>query len=103
MDNERVARELVNIARDLVADDIDLSGLRSMTIAGLAQVVYRDWQRVNFAAKPYLQAMQSMRSINDQFGFDSGRSIVLYFLGNARSWKGPVAKAVKKELNRRLK
>jgi hypothetical protein len=34
---------------------------------------------------------------------DTGRSIVLYFLNNATSWKGDTAKAVKAELKLRLK
>jgi pyruvate kinase len=34
---------------------------------------------------------------------DSGKSIVIYFLGNAQTWRGPIAKAVKKELNSRIK
>ena len=33
--------------------------------------------------------------------YDSGRSIVRYFLGNAGTWRGDVAKAIKAELKRR--
>ena len=33
--------------------------------------------------------------------YDSGRSIVRYFLGNAGAWRGDVAKAIKAELKRR--
>jgi hypothetical protein len=36
-------------------------------------------------------------------GFDSARSVVLYFLSNASSWRGDVAKRVKAELKAHLK
>ena len=73
------------------------------TLAQLAEVVYMDWSPVNFAAAPYLDAMRSLGSVDDTYGADSARTVVLYFLGNARSWRGPIAKAVKAELNARLR
>jgi hypothetical protein len=74
-----------------------------LNIAGLASVIRRDWRPVNFAARPYLDAMMGMDSVKDNFGNDSGGQIVLYFLSNAGTWKGRVAKAVKDELKKRLK
>lgn len=65
----------------------------------IAADIRKDWgAKVNFAAKPYLDAMASLTSINDNYGWDSGKTIVLYFLGNASSWRGETAKAIKKEL-----
>jgi hypothetical protein len=80
-----------------------MKNLSSLSIAEIANVIADDWSKVHFAASPYLSAMFSLNSIHDSYGFDSGRSIVLYFLGNATSWKGDVAKAVKAELKARLK
>ena len=77
--------------------------LENKSIAELAAIIRKDWQKVNFAAKPYLSAMDCMSDINHSFGFDSGKSIVLYFLSNASSWRGDVAKAVKLELKNRTK
>lgn len=75
-----------------------------MSIAALAGIVLRDWgSKVNFAARPYITAMQSMNTIADSYGAERGTSMVAYFLANASSWRGPVAKAVKAELNKRLK
>ncbi len=54
--------------------------------------------KVNFAAKPYLDAMCSLDKVADSYGADSAKSIVLYFLGNANSFRGPEAKALKAEL-----
>ncbi len=69
-------------------------------LATIAAEVYRDWgpAKVNFAAKPYLSAMRGMDSIHDNYGADSGKSIVLYFLSNASAWRGETAKRVKAEL-----
>jgi hypothetical protein len=60
-------------------------------------------QQKTDAAKPYLDALSTMNSVHDSYGADSGGSVARYFLGNATSWKGPVAKAVKAEINKRLK
>lgn len=64
----------------------------------IADEIRRDWKKVNYAAKPYLDAMGSLTSIKDNYFMDSGKSIVLYFLSNAASWRGEVAKRVKAEL-----
>lgn len=77
--------------------------MNNKNLAEIAEIIRKDWKKVNFAAVPYLEAMSGMDSINDNFVADSGREIVLRFLCNAQTWRGPVAKEVKKELNRRLK
>ena len=64
----------------------------------IAQDVIADWKNVNFAAAPYLEAMGTIRSIDDNFYQDDARSVVLYFLSNARSWRGDKAKSIKAEL-----
>jgi hypothetical protein len=79
------------------------AALPSMSIASIATEVKADWQKVYFGAVPYLDAMRSMNKITDQFGLDSGESIVIYFLGNAQTWRGPIAREVKAELHRRVK
>ena len=69
----------------------------------VAREIKRDWKNVNYAAKPYLDAMSGLSSINDKYMFDSAKSIVLYFLSNASSWRGEVAKRIKTELKGMLK
>jgi hypothetical protein len=65
----------------------------------IASEIRKDWgSKVNFAARPYLDAMATLNSINDSYGWDSGKSIVLYFLSNAASWRGETAKRIKAEL-----
>jgi hypothetical protein len=47
--------------------------------------------------------MATMDKVNDPYGHDSGESIVLYFLSNARSWRGDAARRIKAELKGMLK
>lgn len=82
--------------------------LTKMTISEIAGLIVRDWNEksktgIYFGAKPYLVAMCDLKSVNDNYGMDSGKSIVMYFLSNATTWKGDVAREVKKELNKRIK
>lgn len=64
----------------------------------IARDISDDWKKVNFAALPYLAAMFELEFITDFYFQDSAKTVVLYFLGNAQSWRGPVAKAIKTEL-----
>ena len=64
----------------------------------IARDIYKVWPKVNYAAKPYLEAMADLTSIDDKYGYDNARSIVLYFLSNASSFRGDEAKALKLEL-----
>ena len=64
----------------------------------IAREIRSDWKPVDYAAKPYLEAMMDLDSVNDQYGADDGRYIVNYFLTNAGKWRGDVAKRVKAEL-----
>ena len=77
--------------------------LENKSIAQIAAIIRKDWQKVNYAAKPYLEAMGSLESVKSAFGYDSGKSVVLYFLSNASAWRGETAKAVKLELKNRTK
>jgi hypothetical protein len=56
-----------------------------------------------WCAEPYREALSTMESINDSYGLDSGSSIVAYLVSNLAQWRGPLARAVKSELRRRLK
>ena len=64
----------------------------------IAREIRKDWKNVSPYAAPYLSAMATLESIEDNYIFDSGRSIVAYFLANAGSWRGETAKRIKAEL-----
>jgi len=77
--------------------------LPGATIYQIAATIKSNWFRPYFGAKPYIEAMRSMDEITDPYFLDPGSEIVARFLGNASTWRGETARAVKKELNRRLK
>jgi hypothetical protein len=80
---------------------MNMENLEAKTLSQLARLIQQDWKKINYAAAPYLDAMRQLESVDAAYGYDSGRSIVRYFLGNAGSWRGDVAKVVKTELKRR--
>lgn len=76
--------------------------LASVPLYALAAAIRKDWRSVYFAAVPYLDAMRSLDTMSGSDGHDSARSIANYFLANAGTWRGPVAKLIKAELRRRI-
>lgn len=72
-------------------------------LSAIAQVIRNDWKKIYFGAVPYLNAMASLNSINDNYHEDTARSVVKYFLANAQTWRGETAKAVKQKLNQLVK
>ena len=73
------------------------------TLNAIARDIYEHWKNVHYAAKPYLAAMFALQHISESYGQDDARGIVLYFLSNARTWKGPDAKQIKAELKEMCK
>ena len=72
--------------------------IEKRSIRAIALDIRKDWVKVNYAAKPYLDAMLELDSINDKYYEDSAKSVVHYFLSNASSFRGERAKALKTEL-----
>lgn len=62
-----------------------------------------NWHPVHYTAAPYLNAMRHLTTIHDKYLLDSGKSIVLYFLANASTWKGDTARRIKAELRQMVK
>ncbi len=73
------------------------------SISTIAREVDSDWKKVSVYARPYLDTMYSLTSVNDSFCADSGHSVILYFLANASTWRGDTARRVKAELNKMVK
>ena len=72
---------------------------KARPIYKIAEDISKDWgAKVNYAAKPYLQAMFTLTNITDYYGMDTAKGIVARFLCNAGSWRGEVAREIKKEL-----
>ncbi len=76
-------------------------GTRSLHVIALE--IASDWTKVNYAASPYLQAMDTLDKVTDAYYADSAASIVRYFLANANTWRGETARRVKAELKEMIK
>ena len=68
------------------------------SLAVIAREIRADWPKPYFGAVPYLSAMRDLDRITDMYLFDSAKSVVLYFLANASSWRGDNARRIKAEL-----
>lgn len=69
----------------------------------IAGEIKKDWKDVHFAAQPYLDAMATLCKMEDMFCYDNGKTIVEFFLSNARTWRGEKAREIKKELRKMIK
>jgi hypothetical protein len=72
--------------------------IQTRSLSAIAHDIKNDWQKVNYAAVPYLDAMLELESINDNYYHDTAHSVVAYFLANASSYRGEKAKHLKSEL-----
>ena len=80
-----------------------MSDATTRSLSTIAREIRADWGRkVWFGAKPYLDAMSQLNSIDDKYIADDAATIVIYFLSNAASWRGEKAKAIKAELKAML-
>lgn len=73
----------------------------------IADEIERDWGKAKsgvwYGARPYLDAMHCVSDFDDTYGVhDDCTWLVLRFLGNAQTWRGEVARRVKKELKAML-
>lgn len=73
------------------------------SLNNIAIDIYKNWDNINYAAKPYLSAMFQLNTIDDKYYLDNADSIVRYFLANAGTWRGEAARRIKAELKSMLK
>jgi hypothetical protein len=72
--------------------------MQNRTLSTIAREIRSDWKNPYFGAVPYLDAMLTLNSVSDPYYYDSGKSIVAYFLANAATYRGETAKRIKLEL-----
>lgn len=78
-----------------------MSETRELSV--IAADIRATWPKVSPYALPYLMAMEELSSVDDKYLYDSGDSIVRYFLANANTWRGEDARRIKAELKGMLK
>lgn len=66
----------------------------------IARDIKEAWPRPYTGASPYIEAMLSIDSADPDapYYFEDAKTIVMYFLANASTFRGPKARALKKEL-----
>ena len=69
----------------------------------IAREIDRTWPKVWFGAVPYLRAMHQIDTINEMYGCDTAKSVIIYFLSNATTWRGEDARRIKAELKGMIK
>ena len=69
-------------------------------LSTIALEIATDWKKPYFGAVPYIEAMATLNSIEDMYIYDTAKSVVIYFLSNAGTWRGETAKRVKVELKK---
>jgi len=72
--------------------------MQNRSLSTIAREIRSDWKKPYFGAVPYLDAMLSLNSIDDEYYYDSAETIVHYFLANAATYRGETAKRIKLEL-----
>ena len=77
--------------------------MENRSISSIARDINKAWAKPYFGAKPYLEVMMSLDKIEDRFYCDDARSIVMYFLANASTFRGNDAKVLKAELKNLMK
>jgi len=68
------------------------------SLSAIACDISANWKNVYFGAVPYLEALRTLDSIHDRYGYDDADDIVRRFLSNAKMWRGEQARAIKSEL-----
>ncbi len=79
-----------------MTDKLTVENHRSLS--EIAREIKRTWPKPYFGAVPYIDAMRRLDRITDMYMLDSAKSIVLYFLANAGTWRGDDARRIKAEL-----
>jgi hypothetical protein len=68
----------------------------------IAREIKATWSQIGNGvspyAKPYLDAMMELDSVDQAYYAEDGRTQVMYFISNARSFRGADAKRLKAEL-----
>ena len=69
----------------------------------IAAEIRTSWKKVHGEAEPYLAALEKLHSIHDKYGGESAIEIVSRLRWSLRTWKGLVARRIKRELDAILK
>lgn len=90
-----------HVCTDCMLDDNPRSMVGPRRLSDIAQDIRANWPKMSRRAKPYVDAMATLPSIDAfvyQDDVDEADTIVRYFLSNATTWRGEDARRIKAEL-----
>jgi hypothetical protein len=64
----------------------------------ITREIRKDWRPMYRPAEAHFEAFEYANDVSEMYGCDSVRSEINYFLANAQTWKGEVARRIKLEL-----
>jgi len=74
-----------------------------VSVSEIAHAIAKDWTNISPYAADYLNAMKEIQDIEGAYYADSAKSVVLYFLANASSYRGENARSYKALLKAMVK
>lgn len=74
-----------------------------VSVSEIAHAIAKDWNNVSPYALDYLNAMKEITDIEGSYYADTAKSVVMYFLANASSYRGENARAYKALLKEMVK
>jgi hypothetical protein len=78
--------------------------MKDRSLNEIAAEIKQDWgKRINKHTVPYVEALSKLNNVNEMYGANTGLDAVAYFLVNAQTWRGEVARRIKAELKFLLK
>lgn len=100
-------RKALQTADVVIADNARTEAAQAPTaerfLFQIAADIRATWPNVYFGAVPYLDAMRYLQGLDSHYGMEQADDVVLYFLSNAKTWRGEDARRIKAELQAMLK
>ena len=103
MESTNLKEKLKRVIDHLVSETIKRKLSEERTPSEVALDIQKNWKNMSPHARPYVQAMRQLYSVDDMYGYEDGRGIINRFLANASTWRGDTARSIKKELKQMLK
>ena len=74
-----------------------------ISVSEIAHAIAKDWQNISPYAADYLNAMKEITDIDGAYYADTAKSVVMYFLANASTYRGENARSYKALLKAMVK
>lgn len=75
-----------------------MQSIQTRPLWAISKDIRANWENPYFGAIPYIDALSQLDNVGEKFGFDDAKSLIMYFLANASTWRGNDAKRIKAEL-----